>query len=67
MARANPDRTLEAILNAPDRADALARLTAALARTWESGHSTGWDDGVQDAHSSDRPQRSPNPYDGGGR
>lgn len=61
MARANPERTLDAVLNAQDRADAIKRLTAALRRTWAAGHDAGWRDGVSDI-TDDEPKRTPNPY-----
>jgi len=61
MARANPERTLAAILNADSHAEALMVLTNALARTWAAGSKAGWRDGVSDAN-DDSPTHTDNPY-----
>jgi hypothetical protein len=60
--RANPDRTLAAILDADSHATALRVLVTALDRTWESGHSAGFKDGVEDATADNPKPRKPNPY-----
>jgi hypothetical protein len=60
--RANPARTLAAILNSDNHAAALDCLTKALMATWESGHRAGFHDGVSDANDDNPGPQTPNPY-----